>query len=424
MHTRRVWPRPPARRPALRDAAPGDTRKPPALPGLRRGRARRPPHRRAGPTRPYRRHPKTIWDRAACEAQVLAETTMRRETGNRMWSVFERRSDLEKILAVAEEGKILAAAERLAISQPALTRAIARLEARLGGRLFERLSTGVRTTPFGDTAAALARGVLREIEAAEEKLDAALAGRTGSFRLTAAPMWLEAVLGPALAGFRERAPGIALTLRAAPFAEGLRLLVRGESDLHCGGRRSRRPAARLPAARALPRHRRRHRRRRGPSAARRHSRARRPRRLAVDRLRPARPRPPAGTANPGHRPGAPRPCCAPAPPACSRWRPGPGSPGCRSTTSTGWPGRGSGRCRSPSAGAAAAPGSSRGAPPRTWSRSACSNGRCATARSGGMRRRPGSSGAVLLPHREPGVRPRRRHRHPPPAAYGPMYRIR
>ena len=158
-----------------------------------------------------------------------------RDTGNRMWSVFERRSDLEKILAVAEEGKILAAAEQLAISQPALTRAIARLEARFGGRLFERLSTGVRTTPLGDTAAALARGVLREIEAAEEKLHAALAGRTGSFRVTAAPMWMEAVLGPALAGFRERAPGIALTLRAAPFAEGLRLLVRGESDLHCGG---------------------------------------------------------------------------------------------------------------------------------------------------------------------------------------------
>ena len=136
--------------------------------------------------------------------------------------MFERRSDLEKILAVAEEGKILAAAERLAISQPALTRAIARLEARFGGRLFERLPTGVRTTPFGDTAAALARGVLREIVAAEEKLHAAHAGHTGSFRITAAPMWMEAVLGPALAGFRERAPGIALTLRAAPFAEGLR----------------------------------------------------------------------------------------------------------------------------------------------------------------------------------------------------------
>ena len=55
--------------------------------------------------------------------------------------------------------------------------------------------------------------------------------------------------------------------------------------------------------------------------------------------------------------------------------------------------------------AAAAPASSPGAPPKTWSRSACSNGRCATARSSGMRRRPGSSGAVLLPHRERGVRP-------------------
>ena len=69
---------------------------------------------------------------------------------------------------------------------------------------------------------------------------------------------------------------------------------------------SRRPAARLPATRALPRHFRRHRRRRGPSAAGGHSRTgpvpRRPRRLAVDRLRPARPRPPAGAAVPRHRP--------------------------------------------------------------------------------------------------------------------------
>ena len=62
-----------------------------------------------------------------------------------------------KFLAVAEAGKIGAAAERLAIAQPALTRTIARLEARFGARLFERLPTGVRLTPLGETAAELAR---------------------------------------------------------------------------------------------------------------------------------------------------------------------------------------------------------------------------------------------------------------------------
>ena len=41
--------------------------------------------------------------------------------------MFERRSDLEKLVAVAEAGKIVAAAQRLAMTQPALTRAIAAL---------------------------------------------------------------------------------------------------------------------------------------------------------------------------------------------------------------------------------------------------------------------------------------------------------
>ena len=140
--------------------------------------------------------------------------------------MFDRRNDLVKFLA---------AAETLGIAQPALTRAIARLEKRFGGKLFERLPTGVRPTPLGAAAAELARGVLREIEAAEEKMEAAVSGRTGRFRITATAMWMQAVLAPACEAFRGKLPGVELVLRTAPFAEGLRLLTRGESDLHCGG---------------------------------------------------------------------------------------------------------------------------------------------------------------------------------------------
>ena len=139
-----------------------------------------------------------------------------------------------KFLAVAEAGKIGAAAERLAIAQPALTRTIARLEARFGARLFERLPTGVRLTPLGETAVELARGLLREIDAAAEKFDAVIRGRTGSYRITASSMWMEAVLAPAVDAFSARLPGIELTLRTAPFGDGLQLLANG--DLHCARR--------------------------------------------------------------------------------------------------------------------------------------------------------------------------------------------
>ena len=149
--------------------------------------------------------------------------------------MFDRRGDLVKFLAVAEAGGILATAERLAITQPALSRLIARLEAGLRGPLFERLPSGVRLTPLGTVAAERARHVLREIEAAEQTIGAAVSGRTGSFRITADPMWMEAVLAPAIARFRETCPGVELKLRTASLAEGLRRLADGDSDLHCGG---------------------------------------------------------------------------------------------------------------------------------------------------------------------------------------------
>ena len=149
--------------------------------------------------------------------------------------MFEKRSDLVRFLAVVEAGRIATAADRLAITQPALTRIIIRLERQFGGKLFERLPHGVRLTALGATASSVARRILREIEAAESILDAARSGRTGNFRITASPVWIETVLPAALARFHEDYPGIEITIDMAGRAEGLRLLADGESDLHCGG---------------------------------------------------------------------------------------------------------------------------------------------------------------------------------------------
>ena len=149
--------------------------------------------------------------------------------------MFEKRTDLIRFLAVAEAGRIAATAERLAITQPTLTRDIARLERRIGGRLFERLPTGVRLTALGATAAERARRILRELEDAETAIDAAHAGRTGVFRISATAPWAETVLGPAAARFHEEFPAIELRLETTTRAEGLRRLADGQSDLHCGG---------------------------------------------------------------------------------------------------------------------------------------------------------------------------------------------
>jgi LysR family transcriptional regulator, regulator of abg operon len=58
---------------------------------------------------------------------------------------------LEQFVAVTEAGSFVAAAERLFVSQPALTYNLKKLEEKLGVKLFERSSRGVRLTPYGET---------------------------------------------------------------------------------------------------------------------------------------------------------------------------------------------------------------------------------------------------------------------------------
>lgn len=149
--------------------------------------------------------------------------------------MFERRTDLVRLVAVAETGGIGLAAERCNVTQPALSRDIARIEARLGGRLFERLPDGVRPTPLGETVVAHARRILAETGDAERAVGAALAGRAAAFRVTATPPWAETVIARAAARFRKAFPAVELRVEAATRAEGLRRLLGGRSELHCGG---------------------------------------------------------------------------------------------------------------------------------------------------------------------------------------------
>ena len=149
--------------------------------------------------------------------------------------MFETRSDVVRFLAVVRAGSIRRAAERLCMTQPPLTRIIARLEHRFGGRLFDRLPHGVRVTALGVAVADQARRILREFDTAKELTDTVRSGRTGVFRITADSVWSEAVIAPTFPRFQVDFPGIELRLETASRAVGLRRLEDGESDLHCGG---------------------------------------------------------------------------------------------------------------------------------------------------------------------------------------------
>jgi DNA-binding transcriptional LysR family regulator len=71
-----------------------------------------------------------------------------------------RRGHLIYFVTVAEEGQVTRAARKLHLAQPALSQAIAQLEAELGVELFQRHARGVTLTPAGEAFLVKARAVL------------------------------------------------------------------------------------------------------------------------------------------------------------------------------------------------------------------------------------------------------------------------
>ena len=148
--------------------------------------------------------------------------------------MFDKRHELAKLLVVADTGTIIGAAEKLAITQPALSRIISKLEEQCRGQLFERTSTGVRLTQLGTMVTERARRILSEIEAAEEEINLTLTGQTGSLSITADPVWAETILPAVVCQFHRLHPEVELSVGAVSYSQGIRRLVSGESDLHCG----------------------------------------------------------------------------------------------------------------------------------------------------------------------------------------------
>lgn len=107
------------------------------------------------------------------------------------------------------------AAGRLCISQPAVSKQIAELEAALGVSLFHRLPRGLRLSPAGELLAGYARRLFA-VEAEAEQAIAEMKGLTQGKLTLGASLTIGDYLMPKLLGaFRTRYPGIALQLEIA-----------------------------------------------------------------------------------------------------------------------------------------------------------------------------------------------------------------
>ena len=93
--------------------------------------------------------------------------------------MHDRLADQRRFAALAEMGVMAAAAERLGITQNALSKAIIRLEESCGVPLFERLPEGrVRLTPLGAEVLEDVKQILQRTGVLEEKISVARSAAT------------------------------------------------------------------------------------------------------------------------------------------------------------------------------------------------------------------------------------------------------
>ena len=139
--------------------------------------------------------------------------------------------ELRWFVAVAETGRVTQAAEELHISQPALSRALARMQAELGVSLFDRRGRTLRLNRYGELYLEHARRTLAELDAGRRALEEVTGDETGVVSLGFAPT-LSTWLVPALvSAFREEHPGPRFQLHQDAVGQLVNLLHEGAVDL-------------------------------------------------------------------------------------------------------------------------------------------------------------------------------------------------
>lgn len=139
--------------------------------------------------------------------------------------------DLRYFSAIVRYSSMRRAAERLHISQPALTKCIGRLEEQLDARLFERKGRQVVLTPIGEVMARRCKLILQHIDEAKREIGEYAEGVQGHIRLGVAATLTEFLLPNALSELLEQAPGVTLSLTVG-MSDVLREgLLRDELDI-------------------------------------------------------------------------------------------------------------------------------------------------------------------------------------------------
>ena len=146
-----------------------------------------------------------------------------------MSSLLNRR--LLHFLAVFEDGNIAHAAERIGISQPALSMSLRQLEEEIGAELFQRLARGVAPTEAGEVLYRYASTLRQGARLAGEEIAAIKAGMLSRLRLGAGIAWTTTILPDVLIKIQAQFPGMAIDMVTGVGDQLARLFLTGDIDV-------------------------------------------------------------------------------------------------------------------------------------------------------------------------------------------------
>ncbi|WP_066555853.1 LysR family transcriptional regulator [Croceicoccus bisphenolivorans] len=120
--------------------------------------------------------------------------------------------ELQVFMAVVDCGSIGAASDVVHLTQPAISRILARMEGRLNVKVFERNSRGTYPTPAGEALIPYARGLLFDAEQASQAIDEVRGLKRGIVRIGATGAFARKVLAGVASQLLEIGPNIRIEI--------------------------------------------------------------------------------------------------------------------------------------------------------------------------------------------------------------------
>jgi len=139
--------------------------------------------------------------------------------------------NLQAFLLVTEEGSFSLAAERLHLSQPAVSKRIALLEAGLGCELFDRIGRNIRLTEAGQALLPHAKAIVQQLFTAEQAVRDLSGDVAGELRLATSHHIGLHRLPPVLSAFSKTFPSAHIDIDFMDSEQAYDLIMQGRSEL-------------------------------------------------------------------------------------------------------------------------------------------------------------------------------------------------